>query len=126
MGVNADVVLDVLARGAHDEALTPTFADMAAAANAAQDRADLVAQYNLMGQLQLQVRNNAQIRHVAARAARSLPAASASVARRAQQNVDQQIAAQIEADRVPISESDDDMGVDHAVSPSPNVDSLMY
>ena len=102
--VGIGIVFGVLAIGAHGESLTPTFADIAAAANAAQGRADLLDQYTLMGQLQLHVRNNnARIRHVVARAARSLPTAHAVVARRAQQNVDQQIAAQTEAEQVPIS-----------------------
>ena len=109
-GTNADVVLDVLARSAQNDALAPTFADMAAAANAAQDRAHLLEQDNLMGQLQLQVRNNAQMGRVVAQAAQSLPTAHAAAVLQAQQNVAQQIAAQNEAEQVPLP--DDDMGLD--------------
>ena len=38
-GTSPDVVLGVLARRAQDQSLAPTFAEMAVAANTAQDRA---------------------------------------------------------------------------------------
>ena len=126
----AERIAEVVGGGVDDvirmlemQTMAPSFADMAATANAANDRADLLTQDNMMGQLQLQVRNNAQLGRVVQQVARALPAATPTpglisledAARVAIQSDDNDLLIQSDGTDLPIpgdaTDIDEDMGM---------------
>ena len=119
VGGNPDDVIRMLGM----QTMAPSFAEMAAAANAASDRADLLTQDNMMGQLQLQVRNNAQLGRVVQQVAQALPAATPTpglisledAARVAIQSDDKDLLIQSDGTDLPIpgdtTDIDEDMGI---------------